>query len=306
MFAGTGSPVPDGTRLDACRQVGIPPCVDTRRAGPLDCRIESRPRLAPQRPGDPLIQVSELTKTFHDRKKGDVPAVRGISFTCSPGKVFGLLGRNGAGKTTTLRMLATILAPSAGTAQVAGFDINQKPGEVRKRIGYLSGDTKLYDRLTGRELLQYFGALAGMPSGAIGKRIVELTEPFGLAGLLDKRVGKMSTGMRQRLSIARVVFHNPEVLIFDEPTAGLDVIGARAVLELVQELKGRGRTVIFSTHIMTEAERICDEIAIIEEGRLLAQGTLESVRSRAPSRSLEDVFIDVVGGVNGAEGRDDR
>ena len=247
-----------------------------------------------------MIHVAQLSKTFHDRKKGAVPAVRGVSFTCRPGEVFGLLGRNGAGKTTTLRMLATILAPTGGTATVAGFDIIQRPGEVRRRIGYLSGETKLYDRLTGRELLQYFGALAGMNGPAIAARLTELTEPFDLAELLDKRVGQMSTGMRQRLSIARVVFHNPEVLIFDEPTAGLDVIGARSVLALVQELKGKGRTVIFSTHIMTEAERICDEIAIIEEGRLLAQGNLESLRSRAPNRSLEDVFVDVVSGPNGA------
>ena len=246
-----------------------------------------------------MIQVSELSKTFHDRKKGDVPAVRAISFTCRPGQVFGLLGRNGAGKTTTLRMLATILVPTGGTANVAGFDIVQKPAEVRRKIGYLSGETKLYDRLTGRELLSYFGALAGMPRAAVAQRFQELMEPFNLPELLDKRVGKMSTGMKQRLSIARVVFHDPQVLIFDEPTAGLDVIGARTVLGLIQELKGKGRTVIFSTHIMTEAERICDEIAIIEQGRLLTQGTLESVRGRVQSRSLEDVFVDVVGASTG-------
>lgn len=241
-----------------------------------------------------MIQVSNISKTFHDRKKGDIPAVKGVSFTCRPGQVFGLLGRNGAGKTTTLRMLATILVPTGGTATVAGFDIVQKPAEVRRRIGYLSGDTKLYDRLTGRELLQYFGALAGMPRDAIAERMRVLMEPFLLKDLLDKRVGRMSTGMRQRLSIARVVFHDPEVLIFDEPTAGLDVIGARTVLGLIQELKGKGRTVIFSTHIMTEAERICDEIAIIDRGQLLTQGPLEAIRDRAASRSLEDVFVSVV------------
>jgi sodium transport system ATP-binding protein len=243
-----------------------------------------------------LIDVRGLRKTFHDRKKGDVAAVRDISFTCPPGRVFGLLGRNGAGKTTTLRMLATILSPTSGTATVAGFDIVEKPGEVRRRIGYLSGDTKLYDRLTGRELLQYFGALAGMDRNAIAARIEEQRAPFRLDDLLDKRVGRMSTGMKQRLSIARVVFHDPEVLIFDEPTSGLDVIGAREVLRLVRELKGRGRTVIFSTHIMTEAERICDEIAIIEKGEILAQGTLPSLLAGKPGQSLEDVFVDVVGG----------
>ena len=243
-----------------------------------------------------MIEVQGLRKTFHDRKKGDIPTVKDVSFTCHPGKVFGLLGRNGAGKTTTLRMLATILSPTSGTAKVAGFDIVEKPAEVRRRIGYLSGDTKLYDRLTGRELLTYFGTLAGMDPSAIPARIEALAGPFGLADLLDKRVGKMSTGMKQRLSIARVVVHDPEVLIFDEPTSGLDVFGAREVLALVLELKKKGRTVIFSTHIMTEAERICDEIAIIEKGSILRQGTLASLGVGNGSGNLEDVFIEAVKG----------
>jgi sodium transport system ATP-binding protein len=252
-----------------------------------------------------LIQVSGLEKTFHDRKKGDVHAVRGVSFTCRPGQVFGLLGRNGAGKTTTLRMLATILVPTGGTATVAGFDIVQKPADVRRRIGYLSGETKLYDRLTGGELLQYFGALAGMAAPAVAARIEALSGRFALPELLETRVGRMSTGMKQRLSIARVVFHDPEVLIFDEPTAGLDVIAARQVLGLIVDLKLQGRTIIYSTHIMTEAERICDEVAIIERGEILAYGSLESIRERAPSRSVEDVFVQVVTGAAGG-GNGDR
>ncbi len=243
-----------------------------------------------------MIEVQGLRKTFHDRKKGDILAVKDVSFTCQPGKVFGLLGRNGAGKTTTLRMLATILSPTSGTAKVAGFDIVQKPAEVRRRIGYLSGDTKLYDRLTGRELLTYFGTLAGMEPSAIPARIEALAGPFALTDLLDKRVGKMSTGMKQRLSIARVVVHDPEVLIFDEPTSGLDVFGAREVLALVLELKKKGRTIIFSTHIMTEAERICDEIAIIEKGSILRQGTLTALGAGNGPGSLEDVFIEAVKG----------
>jgi len=246
-----------------------------------------------------LIEVRDITKTFFDRKKGPIPAVQKVSFTCPPGKVFGLLGNNGAGKTTTLRMLATILQPTSGTARVAGFDILEKPADVRRSIGYLSGDTKLYDRLTGRDLLHYFGALAGMHHAAIVARVEELRDPFRLNDLLDKRVGKMSTGMKQRLSIARVVFHDPQVLIFDEPTAGLDVFGARTVLGLIEGLRAKGRTVIFSTHIMTEAERICDEIAIIEKGSILAQGTLDDLRRRAGKTTLEDVFVDVVGGANG-------
>ena len=245
-----------------------------------------------------MIEVRNLVKTFHDRKKGDIPAVRGISFTCPPGKVFGLLGRNGAGKTTTLRVLATILTPTSGTALIDGIDVNERPGDVRKRIGYLSGDTKLYDRLTGRELLTYFGELAGMTPASIAGRIAELQVSFHLAEFLDKRVGKMSTGMKQRLSLSRVVLHDPPVLIFDEPTSGLDVLGARDVLRIVQDLKSKGRTIVFSTHIMTEAERICDEIAIIEAGSILAQGTVESLRRGNGGGSLEDVFVHTVGEVS--------
>ena len=244
-----------------------------------------------------MIEVVNLGKTFHDRKKGDIPAVRGISFQCAPGHVFGLLGRNGAGKTTTLRMLATILVPTSGTARIEGMDVIERPAEVRKRIGYLSGDTKLYDRLTARELLTYFGQLAGMSPSSIAGRIAELQVSFGLGDFLDKRVGKMSTGMKQRLSLARVVLHDPPVLIFDEPTSGLDVMGAREVIRIVQDLRSRGRTIIFSTHIMTEAERICDEIAIIERGAILAQGTLASLRGGHGGGSLEDVFVKTVGEV---------
>ena len=244
-----------------------------------------------------MIEVLDLCKTFHDRKKGDIPAVRGLSFKCAPGRVFGLLGRNGAGKTTTLRMLATILVPTSGTALIDGLDVNQRPGEVRKRIGYLSGDTKLYDRLTGRELLTYFGELAGMNAPSIAGRITELQVSFGLRDFLDKRVGKMSTGMKQRLSLARVVLHDPPVLIFDEPTSGLDVMGAREVLRIVLDLKSKGRTIIFSTHIMTEAERICDEIAIIERGSILAQGSVGALKSGNGGGTLEDVFVKTVGEV---------
>jgi sodium transport system ATP-binding protein len=248
-----------------------------------------------------LIEVQRLRKTFHDRKKGEIVAVQDISFTCPPGKVFGLLGRNGAGKTTTLRMLATILVPTSGTATVAGHDIQQGPQDVRRSIGYLSGDTKLYDRLTGRDLLQYFGALAGMGPDAVARRIEELSAPFQLPELLDKRVGKMSTGMKQRLSIARVVFHDPQVLIFDEPTSGLDPLAAREVIDLIGGMKGKGRTVIFSTHILSEPPRICDEIAIIEKGALLAQGTVDEVCRRYGAASLEDAFIAVVRGSEGTE-----
>jgi sodium transport system ATP-binding protein len=259
-------------------------------------RLAAHRILPAVRPGARLIQVQELRKVFHDRKKGEIPAVRGVSFSCSPGRVFGLLGRNGAGKTTTLRMLATILAPTSGTAEVAGFDIVRQGADVRRSIGYLSGDTKLYNRLTGREILGYFGALAGMDSAAVTKRLSELRDVFDLEEVLGKRVSSMSTGMKQRLSIARVVLHDPPVLIFDEPTAGLDVIGARDVLSIIRDFRGRGRTVIFSTHIMTEVEKVCDEVAIIEQGLILAQGTVADLRRRVEGGTLEDAFVQVVEG----------
>jgi sodium transport system ATP-binding protein len=246
-----------------------------------------------------LIEARALCKTFHDRKKGDIAAVRDVSFRCEPGRVFGLLGRNGAGKTTTLRLLATILTPTSGTATIMGQDIVQRPGEVRKRIGYLTGDTKLYDRLTGLEILRYFASLAGLEPADAAGRIEALRGVFDLDEVLGKRVGRMSTGMKQRLSIARVVLHDPPVLIFDEPTAGLDVIGAREVLRIVQDLRMKGRTVIFSTHIMTEAERICDDIAIIEKGAIRAQGTVGALVGQFGGGTLEDAFVNAIGEVSG-------
>ncbi len=238
-----------------------------------------------------MVEAKSLKKVFHDGKRGDVVAVDDLSFECSPGRIFGLLGRNGAGKTTTLRMLATILVPTSGTAVVAGHDLLQSPGKVRERIGFLSGDTKLYDRLTGRETLLYFGRLAGLSSETLEARIEELDEQFRLRDVLDVRIGKMSTGMKQKISVARVILHDPSVLILDEPTLGLDVVNARATFDLIKEWKGGQKTIIFSTHIMTEAERLCDELGIIEKGRLFARGSPSNLLETYGGRDLEDVFI---------------
>jgi len=241
-----------------------------------------------------LVQAKSLKKIFYDGKRGDVLAANDLSFECRPGTVFGLLGRNGAGKTTTLRMLATILVPSSGTAIVDGYDIIQEPGKVREKIGFLSGDTKLYDRLTGRETLRYFGRLAGMGDETLKARIEELRGKFDLADVLDLKVGKMSTGMKQKISVARVIIHDPSVLILDEPTVGLDVVNARATFDLIREWKSDGKTIIFSTHIMTEAERLCDELGIIEKGKLLAHGTPAELVKNHGGVDLEDVFIRLV------------
>ena len=241
-----------------------------------------------------MVQAKSLKKIFYDGKRGDVLAANDLSFECRPGTVFGLLGRNGAGKTTTLRMLATILVPSSGTAIVDGYDIIQEPGKVREKIGFLSGDTKLYDRLTGRETLRYFGRLAGMGDETLKARIEELRGKFDLADVLDLKVGKMSTGMKQKISVARVIIHDPSVLILDEPTVGLDVVNARATFDLIREWKSDGKTIIFSTHIMTEAERLCDELGIIEKGKLLAHGTPAELVKNHGGVDLEDVFIRLV------------
>jgi sodium transport system ATP-binding protein len=242
----------------------------------------------------PMVKATSLKKIFLDGKRGDVVAVGGVSFECHPGAIFGLLGRNGAGKTTTLRMLSTILVPTSGTATVDGFDVVESPERVRERIGFLSGDTKLYDRLTGRETLVYFGRLAGIEKQALLERIKELSRQSDLADVLDVRVGKMSTGMKQKISVARVIIHNPSVLILDEPTLGLDVVNARATFDLIRTWRNEGRTIIFSTHIMSEAERLCDELAIVEKGKLLASGSPRELVRQHGGGDLEDVFVKLV------------
>ncbi|KPJ60708.1 MAG: hypothetical protein AMJ46_05505 [Latescibacteria bacterium DG_63] len=238
-----------------------------------------------------MVRAKSLKKIFYDGKRGDVVAVDDLSFECHPGRIFGLLGRNGAGKTTTLRMLATILVPTSGTAVVDGHDLLRNPGKVRERIGFLSGDTKLYDRLTGRETLKYFGRLAGLDSEVLERRIEELHQQFGLGDVLDVRIGKMSTGMKQKISVARVILHDPSVLILDEPTLGLDVVNARATFELIRRWREEQKTIIFSTHIMSEAQRLCDELGIIEKGKLFARGSPSMLLETYGGRDLEDVFI---------------
>jgi sodium transport system ATP-binding protein len=240
-----------------------------------------------------MIVVRELTKVFTSGRGGAVRAVENVSFTAGSGRVFGLLGLNGAGKTTTLRMLGTILKPTSGTAQVAGFDVVAAGDEVRKRIGYLSGDTRLYDRLTARELLLYFGALAGLARDVAERKTRELIQRFALTPVAERRVGQLSTGLKQRVNLARALLHDPPVLILDEPTSGLDVLGAREVVELVRELRAEGRCILFSTHVMHEAEKVCDEVAVIHRGALLACGPPAQVTDG--HRELEDAFAALVG-----------
>lgn len=241
-----------------------------------------------------MIEARQLGKVFPDRKRGLVKAVDGVSFQCGPGRVFGLLGANGAGKTTALRLLGTLLRPSSGTAIVAGHDIREHPEKVRNEVGFLSASTALYGRLTARETVQYFGRLHALSELVIAQRTRDLFQRLNMEEFQDRRCDKLSTGMKQKVAIARTLIHDPPVMIFDEPTVGLDVMTARAIVGFIRDCRAAGKTVVFSTHVMSEAEKLCDHIAIIHAGRILEEGTLADLRARHQLHDLEDIFVRVV------------
>ncbi len=242
-----------------------------------------------------MIEALQLSKRFEDKKRGEVRAVDRVSFRCQPGQIYGLLGANGAGKTTTLRMLATILEPSDGTARVAGYDIVKDSDKVRASVGFLSTATALYQRLSAQEMVEYFGRLYGLDEEVLHKRIDEIFDRLEMNEFRDRRCEKLSTGMKQKVSIARTLVHDPPVMIFDEPTVGLDVMTARTIVSFIRECRQRGKTVIFSTHVMSEAEKLCDTIGIIHAGHILAEGTLAELRERYRQGDLEEIFVRVVG-----------
>lgn len=241
-----------------------------------------------------MIEARHLVKRFRDKKRGAVCAVNDVSFSCRAGEIYGLLGANGAGKTTTLRMLATILAPSEGTAVVAGFDVAKEPQKVRAHVGFLSAATALYGRLSAQEMVEYFGRLHGLEELTLQRRIDEIFARLEMNDFRDRRCDKLSTGMKQKVSIARTLVHDPSVMIFDEPTAGLDVMAARTIAGFIRECRDAGKTVVFSTHVMSEVEKLCDHIGIIHDGKLLAEGTLAELRTRFGIQDLEDLFVKVV------------
>jgi len=236
------------------------------------------------------IRTRGLSKVYSDAKRGTVEALRGLDLECRRGEIFGLLGPNGAGKTTTLRILATILAPTAGEAWIDGVDVAREPLEVRRRLGFLSGSTGLYQRLTGRETLRYFGRMHGLEGEALEARIEELVAAFDMGEFADGRCGGLSTGQKQRISIARAVLHDPAVLILDEPTTGLDVLASSAMIDFIESRRAAGTCVLFSTHILSEAERLCDRIGVIDHGRLLASGSYDELAARTGQEWLEDIF----------------
>jgi sodium transport system ATP-binding protein len=242
---------------------------------------------------EPVV-VRGLSKTFYDESRGEVRAVQAIDFECRAGEIFGLLGANGAGKTTTLRMLSTILTPTTGTAILDGHDVVRKAAEVRRSLGFYSASTALYPKLTARETIRFFARINQYPEVRVAERVRFLVERFGLSTYADTRVDRLSTGMKQKVSIARTIAHDPPILIFDEPTAGLDVLNALELQGMIRELRTQGKTILFSTHIMSEAEKLCDRIAIIHSGRILACDTLDGLRRQAGLHYLEDIFVHYV------------
>jgi len=242
-----------------------------------------------------MIEARGLSKRFQDKKRGEIRAVDNVSFSCKPGQIYGLLGANGAGKTTTLRMLATILEPTDGTALICGNDVTEAPEKVRACVGFLSTATALYPRLTAQELVEYFGRLNGLDEATLKKRVDEIFNRLEMNGFRDRRCDKLSTGMKQKTSIARTLVHDPPVMIFDEPTTGLDVMTARTIISFITECRDRGKAIIFSTHIMSEVERLCDHIGIIHDGKLLEEGTVADLRSKYSEHNLEEIIVKVVG-----------
>lgn len=238
-----------------------------------------------------MIQVQHLTKTYEDVQRGPFVAVDRVSFTVRPGEIFGLLGPNGAGKTTVLRILSTVLSPTGGIATVAGYDVVRDPAEVRRRIGFVSNNTAIYDRMTAWEMVEYFGKLHGMAAERLKERLETLFDKLRMNEFRDVPGAKMSTGMKQKVSIARAMVHDPPVLVFDEATLGLDVLVARNLLAVIRALREAGKCLIFSTHIMSEVERLCDRIAIMHRGRILDSGTLKELRSRHDERDFEELFF---------------
>src|SRR4051812_42586837 len=241
-----------------------------------------------------MIHVDNLTKSFRDLRRGQVMAVDHISFDVRPGEVFGLLGPNGAGKTTTMRILCTVLKPTQGVVELAGYDVVKQPSEVRQNIGFLSASTAIYDRMTAWELVEYFARLYGLQGGQLQARVEEVFAMLQMNEFRDVLGAKMSTGMRQKVSIARAIVHDSPILIFDEPTLGLDVLVARAVLQNIERLRDQGKCILYSTHIMREVEKLCDRVAIVAKGRIQASGTLEELRDKYGEQDLEELFFRLV------------
>lgn len=241
-----------------------------------------------------MVEADCLTKAYPDLESGEFLALDSVSFRVGPGEIFGLLGPNGAGKTTALRILSTVLRPTSGCARVNGFDCSTHPDQVRYSIGFVSNNTAIYDRMTGWEMVEYFGKLHGIPQQRLEERMELVFEQLQMQEIRDVAGGRMSTGMRQKVSIARAIVHDPPVLVFDEPSLGLDVLVARALLDIIRSFREQGKCIIFSTHIMREVERLCDRVGILYRGKMLAMGTLPELAETYQQNDFEELFFDLL------------
>jgi sodium transport system ATP-binding protein len=246
-------------------------------------KVENPKKLSEQDKKDPRL----TGRFFH--------SVKDVSLRCEKGQVLGLLGPNGAGKTTTLRLLSTALTPDSGSITIDDVDVVKSPVLARKKIGFLSGSTGLYGRLTGRENIEYFGRLNGMTDKAIAERIANIADQLDMHTFLDRRSENFSTGMKQKTSIARAVVHSPDVVILDEPTTGLDIMSAKTVIDFIRDLKQKGIPVIFSTHHLDEVTELCDHITVIDKGLVSFDGALEEFVALAPD-NLHEAFMKTLHG----------
>ena len=233
------------------------------------------------------VKIERLEKTLGKNK-----VLRGISLEANSGEIFGLLGPNGAGKTTTLRIICTLLAPDAGSVEVLGFDTRSAPEEVRRRVGVVTADIGVYPRLSARENIRYFAELSGVLDGDLDRRVDAVLTRFDMTSFANQRAESLSSGQKQKVAIARAIVHDPEVLMFDEPTSNLDVLASREIRGFMVESRERGKCVIFSTHVLHDAERLCDRITILHEGSVVANGGTADVRGA--HRDLEDAFLELV------------
>ena len=241
-----------------------------------------------------FVQVQNLCQNYPDTALGEFKALDNVSFVAKAGEVFGLVGPNGAGKTTALRILATILQPSSGSVRIYNFDVSEQADLVRHSIGFVSNNTAIYDRMSAWELVEYFGRLYALPADRLYPRMEKIFRTLQMDEFRDCPGAKMSTGMKQKVSIARALIHDPPVLIFDEASLGLDVVVARALQSIVLDLRDQGKCIIYSTHIMREVERLCDHVAIMYKGKLIDTGTLEELADRHEQNDFEELFFQLL------------
>ena len=240
-----------------------------------------------------MISIQQLSKSFQSGRR-TILAVDDVSFDVSPSEVYGLLGPNGAGKTTMMRMILGLLKPDKGFAEIDGHRSDQQPDEVKRQVGFVSASAGVYQWLTGREMLAFFGEVYGLPQNDIDRRIEELSRLLGLDEFLNQGCATLSTGQKQRLSLARALIHDPPVMILDEPTLGLDVVGSQVIFNYIEILKSRNKAIILCTHRLEQAQRICTRFGLMHEGRQVLEGTMEELRSQTGRNELVEMFVDLL------------